>query len=120
RLRALPRPGQPRPPPADSTNEYIRGHEDVAPEDGIYPSGLRSALVLVGAYERRSGCPVLGVINEPFFRRDPLTQRYQHGQPRAGGSGSRRAERPRCPRRWHGRYHWGISWGEERLCSLRP
>uniref|UniRef100_A0A8C7E940 inositol-1,4-bisphosphate 1-phosphatase n=1 Tax=Nothoprocta perdicaria TaxID=30464 RepID=A0A8C7E940_NOTPE len=72
--------------PIDSTNEYIRGHEDVAPEDGIYPSGLRSALVLVGAYERCSGCPVLGVINEPFFRRDPLSQRYQHGQPRAGGS----------------------------------
>ncbi|NWJ11354.1 INPP phosphatase, partial [Crypturellus undulatus] len=59
---------------ADSTNEYIRGDEDVAPEDGIYPAGLRSALVLVGAYERRSGCPVLGVINEPFFRRDPLTR----------------------------------------------
>ncbi|NWI17843.1 INPP phosphatase, partial [Crypturellus soui] len=79
----------------DSTNEYIRGDEDVAPEDGIYPAGLRSALVLVGAYERRSGCPVLGVINEPFFRRDPLT------------------------RRWHGRYHWGVCYGEQRLCSLR-
>ncbi|NXV53561.1 INPP phosphatase, partial [Uria aalge] len=59
--------------PADSTNEYIGGREDVAPVDGIAPAGLCSALVLIGAYDRRTGCPVLGVINEPFYRRDPLT-----------------------------------------------
>ncbi|XP_054043111.1 inositol polyphosphate 1-phosphatase isoform X1 [Rissa tridactyla] len=57
--------------PIDSTNEYIAGREDVAPVDGIAPAGLCSALVLIGAYDRRTGCPVLGVINEPFFRRDP-------------------------------------------------
>ncbi|XP_067170091.1 inositol polyphosphate 1-phosphatase [Apteryx mantelli] len=82
--------------PIDSTNEYIRGCEDVAPVEGIYPSGLRSALVLIGAYDRHTGCPVLGVINEPFFRRDPLT------------------------RRWHGRYHWGVSYRGARLSSLSP
>ncbi|KAM8794163.1 inositol polyphosphate 1-phosphatase [Eudromia elegans] len=82
--------------PIDSTNEYVGGREDEEPQDGISPGGLRSALVLVGAYERRSGRPVLGVINEPFFQRDPLT-----------GS-------------WHGRYHWGVSYGEQRLCSLPP
>ncbi|NXR84483.1 INPP phosphatase, partial [Pycnonotus jocosus] len=49
---------------------------DVAAVDGIVPGGLRSALVLVGAFERRSGVPVLGVINEPFFHRDPQTHRY--------------------------------------------
>ncbi|NXF98521.1 INPP phosphatase, partial [Eubucco bourcierii] len=49
----------------------------VPPEDGIAPGGLRSALVLIGAYDRRSGCPVLGVINEPFYRRDPETRRYR-------------------------------------------
>ncbi|XP_025903149.1 inositol polyphosphate 1-phosphatase [Nothoprocta perdicaria] len=82
--------------PIDSTNEYIRGHEDVAPEDGIYPSGLRSALVLVGAYERCSGCPVLGVINEPFFRRDPLSQRWHgryhllYNRPAEGAAGAQR------------------------------
>ncbi|NXV71700.1 INPP phosphatase, partial [Atlantisia rogersi] len=64
--------------PADSTNEYIGGREDVAPIDGIAPAGLCSALVLIGAYDRHTGCPVLGVINEPFFRRDPLTRRYRH------------------------------------------
>ncbi|KAM9214417.1 inositol polyphosphate 1-phosphatase [Leptosomus discolor] len=82
--------------PIDSTNEYIGGREDVAPIDGIAPAGLCSALVLVGAYDRRTGCPVLGVINEPFFRRDPLT------------------------RRWQGRYHWGVAYGDTRLCSLSP
>ncbi|XP_042652842.1 inositol polyphosphate 1-phosphatase [Tyto alba] len=82
--------------PIDATNEYISGREDVAPIDGIAPGGLRSALVLIGAYNRHTGCPVLGVINEPFFRRDPLT------------------------RRWQGRYHWGVAYGDTRLCSLSP
>ncbi|NWU72288.1 INPP phosphatase, partial [Pterocles burchelli] len=82
--------------PIDSTNEYIGGREDVAPADGIAPGGLCSALVLVGAYDRHTGCPVLGVVNEPFFRRDPLTGR------------------------WQGRYHWGVAYGDTRLSSLSP
>ncbi|XP_037226653.1 inositol polyphosphate 1-phosphatase [Falco rusticolus] len=82
--------------PIDSTNEYIGGREDVAAVDGIAPAGLCSALVLIGAYDRRTGCPVLGVINEPFYRQDPQT----------------------C--RWQGRYHWGVAYGDTRLCSLSP
>ncbi|NWV84756.1 INPP phosphatase, partial [Dasyornis broadbenti] len=62
--------------PIDSTNEFIGGREDVAAIDGVAPGGLSSALVLVGAFDRRSGVPVLGVINEPFFQRDPHTRRY--------------------------------------------
>ncbi|XP_014452001.3 inositol polyphosphate 1-phosphatase isoform X1 [Alligator mississippiensis] len=80
--------------PIDSTNQYIRGRGDVAPVGGIYPSGLRSALVLIGAYDRHSGEPLLGVINEPFYRQDPLTHR------------------------WQGKYHWGVSYQGTRLCSL--
>ncbi|XP_053907363.1 inositol polyphosphate 1-phosphatase [Cuculus canorus] len=82
--------------PIDSTNEYIAGREDVAPVEGVAPEGLCSALVLIGAYDRRTGCPVIGVINEPFFRRHPETGR------------------------WQGRYHWGVAYGETRLCSLNP
>ncbi|XP_062486554.1 inositol polyphosphate 1-phosphatase [Pezoporus occidentalis] len=82
--------------PIDSTNEYIRGSEDVGPIDGIAPAGLCSALVLIGAYNRHTGCPVLGVINEPFFQRDCKT------------------------RRWQGRYHWGVAYGDTRLSSLSP
>ncbi|XP_066064482.1 inositol polyphosphate 1-phosphatase [Chamaea fasciata] len=82
--------------PIDSTNEFIGGREDVPTVDGVAPGGLRSALVLVGAFDRRSGVPVMGVINEPFFQRDPQT------------------------RRWQGRYHWGVAHGDTRLCSLSP
>ncbi|KAM8990424.1 inositol polyphosphate 1-phosphatase [Ara ararauna] len=82
--------------PIDSTNEYIRGSEEVGPVGGIAPAGLCSALVLIGAYNRHTGCPVLGVINEPFFRRDPETHR------------------------WQGRYHWGVTYGDTRLSSLSP
>ncbi|NWH72104.1 INPP phosphatase, partial [Piaya cayana] len=82
--------------PIDSTNEYIAGREDVVPVEGVAPAGLCSALVLIGAYDRHTGCPVLGVINEPFFHRDPETHR------------------------WQGRYHWGVVYGETRLCSLSP
>ncbi|XP_063277053.1 inositol polyphosphate 1-phosphatase isoform X1 [Prinia subflava] len=82
--------------PIDSTNEFIRGCEDVAAVDGVAPGGLRSALVLVGAFDRHTGVPVLGVINEPFFQRDPQTGR------------------------WQGRYHWGVAHGDTRLCSLSP
>ncbi|XP_074836316.1 inositol polyphosphate 1-phosphatase isoform X2 [Carettochelys insculpta] len=83
--------------PIDSTNQYIRGQAGVAPVDGICPSGLRSALVLIGVYDRSSGEPVLGVINEPFFQEDPTTHR------------------------WQGRYHWGVAYQGTSLCSLsRP
>ncbi|KAL8163632.1 UNVERIFIED_CONTAM: hypothetical protein K2H54_031979 [Gekko kuhli] len=83
--------------PIDSTNQYIRGRGDVVPVDGIYPSGLHSALVLIGVYNRHSGEPVLGIINEPFFQE----QLPEH--------------------RWQSRYHWGISYGDTKLSSLsRP
>uniref|UniRef100_A0A8C8SQK1 Inositol polyphosphate 1-phosphatase n=1 Tax=Pelusios castaneus TaxID=367368 RepID=A0A8C8SQK1_9SAUR len=80
--------------PIDSTNQYIRGQANVVPIDGICPSGLCSALVLIGVYERSSGDPILGVINEPFFQEDPFTHR------------------------WLGRYHWGVSYQGTRLSSL--
>ncbi|NXU53531.1 INPP phosphatase, partial [Turnix velox] len=82
--------------PIDSTNEYVGGREDVTPIHGVVPGGLGSALVLIGVYERTSGCPVMGVINEPFYQRDPQTHR------------------------WRGRYHWGVAYGDTRLSSLSP
>ncbi|XP_044277856.1 inositol polyphosphate 1-phosphatase [Varanus komodoensis] len=83
--------------PIDSTNQYIRGCGNVLPVDGIYPSGLHSALVLIGAYSRQSGEPVLGIINEPFF---------QEALPAHG---------------WQSKYHWGISYRGTHLSSLsRP
>lgn len=104
----------------------------MAPVDGISPSGLCSALVLIGAYDRRSGCPVLGVINEPFFRRDPLTHRYRPTKGGAPRTPAPAADGPTLrdaalgltpcphPRRWQGRYHWGVAYQDTRLCSLSP
>ncbi|XP_061470765.1 inositol polyphosphate 1-phosphatase isoform X2 [Rhineura floridana] len=83
--------------PIDSTNQYIRGHGNVMPVDGIYPSGLRSALVLIGVYNRHSGEPILGIINEPFFQEELPAHR------------------------WQSKYHWGISYEGIHLSSLnRP
>ncbi|XP_026535838.1 inositol polyphosphate 1-phosphatase [Notechis scutatus] len=80
--------------PIDSTNQYIRGCGSVMPVNGIYPSGLHSALVLIGVYNRHSGEPVLGIINEPFFQEELATHR------------------------WQSKYHWGISYGSTKLSSL--
>ncbi|XP_041097882.1 inositol polyphosphate 1-phosphatase-like isoform X2 [Polyodon spathula] len=62
--------------PIDSTNQYIKGRGDVDPEKGLYPSGLQSALVLIGVYDRASGEPIMGVINQPFNQCDPGSLRY--------------------------------------------
>ncbi|XP_064162622.1 inositol polyphosphate 1-phosphatase isoform X2 [Anguilla rostrata] len=71
--------------PIDATSQYIEGREDEAPQGELCPSGLPCALVLIGAYLRVSGEPVIGVINQPFAHRD------------ASGQG------------WTGRHFWGVS-----------
>uniref|UniRef100_A0A8D0C851 Inositol polyphosphate 1-phosphatase n=1 Tax=Salvator merianae TaxID=96440 RepID=A0A8D0C851_SALMN len=81
--------------PIDSTNQYIRGKGNVMPVDGIYPSGLHSALVLIGVYNRHSGEPVLGIINEPFFQEELPGPR------------------------WRSKFHWGICYEGTKLSSLR-
>lgn len=80
--------------PIDSTNQYIRGRGNVKPVDGIYPSGLHSALVLIGVYDRHTGEPVLGIINEPFFKEELQASR------------------------WQSKYHWGISYRGTNISSL--
>ncbi|MGH0150099.1 UNVERIFIED_CONTAM: hypothetical protein FKN15_016387 [Acipenser sinensis] len=83
--------------PIDSTSQYIKGRGDVDPEEGLYPSGLQSALVLIGVYDRGSGEPIMGVINQPFNRCDPGSLR------------------------WQGQYHWGVSYQGLSASSLaRP
>ncbi|KRT83983.1 hypothetical protein AMK59_882, partial [Oryctes borbonicus] len=52
--------------PIDSTSEYINGIEKKE-TNGIYLSGLRCVTVLVGVYDKSTGKPVLGVINQPFY-----------------------------------------------------
>ncbi|XP_061076949.1 inositol polyphosphate 1-phosphatase [Conger conger] len=81
--------------PIDATSQYIEGREEEVQLGELCPSGLPCALVLIGAYLRANGEPVIGVINQPFARRDP--------------SG-------KC---WTGRHFWGVSSGTVNASSLR-
>jgi inositol polyphosphate 1-phosphatase len=51
--------------PIDSTAEYINGIEEVA-ACGISVSGLKCVTVLIGAYDKKTGLPLVGVVNQPF------------------------------------------------------
>lgn len=68
--------------PIDGTSEFIKGKSDSEPEEGIYPSGLQCALVLIGVFDIHTGEPVMGVINQPF------TENTEDG--------------------WQGRVLWGV------------
>uniref|UniRef100_H3BHB3 inositol-1,4-bisphosphate 1-phosphatase n=1 Tax=Latimeria chalumnae TaxID=7897 RepID=H3BHB3_LATCH len=81
--------------PIDSTNQYIKGETDVKPRGEIYPSGLKSAEVLIGVYDRHTGHPIIGVVNEPFHQQDPQTLR------------------------WKGRSHWGICYSGFTASSVK-
>ncbi|CAF4812231.1 unnamed protein product [Pieris macdunnoughi] len=69
--------------PIDGTAEFIAGVRGEAKPG----HGLQCVTVLIGAYKRSTGEPVVGVINQPFYN---------------GGSG---------------RVIWGINYGDIKLCS---
>lgn len=50
----------------DSTTEYISAVE-IQAENNMYLKGLRCATVLIGVYNKDSGLPLIGVINQPFY-----------------------------------------------------
>uniref|UniRef100_UPI00398EB6EE inositol polyphosphate 1-phosphatase-like n=1 Tax=Pristiophorus japonicus TaxID=55135 RepID=UPI00398EB6EE len=81
--------------PIDSTFQYIKGYADEKPKDGIYSKGLQCVTILIGVYNRSSGLPIMGVINQPFATRDPDSLR------------------------WSGQYFWGISYKDVNICSLQ-
>uniref|UniRef100_A0A8C8YUT8 inositol-1,4-bisphosphate 1-phosphatase n=1 Tax=Prolemur simus TaxID=1328070 RepID=A0A8C8YUT8_PROSS len=72
--------------PIDSTYQYIKGSADVKPNQGIFPYGLQCVTVLVGVYDRQTGVPLMGVINQPFVSQDQNTLR------------------------WKGQCYWGLSY----------
>ncbi|XP_011313676.1 inositol polyphosphate 1-phosphatase [Fopius arisanus] len=53
--------------PIDATADYISGNNVVDETTNLHTSGLRCVTVLIGAYSRSSGDPILGVINQPFY-----------------------------------------------------
>lgn len=84
--------------PIDSTAEYISGGSYQKPDGNtasdIQQSGLPCVTVLIGAYHRQTGIPVVGVVNRPFSTEDSITGI------------------------WMGKYYWGISYEGYRLSSL--
>ena len=62
-------------------------------EGGVYLMGLQCVTVLVGVFDLSTGEPVVGVVNQPFWRRDPSS-----GQ-------------------WRGRQVWGVSTGGRGIVS---
>ncbi|XP_067891738.1 inositol polyphosphate 1-phosphatase-like isoform X1 [Heterodontus francisci] len=81
--------------PIDSTFQYIKGYADEKPKDGIYSKGLQCVTILIGVYNRSSGLPIMGVINQPFITRDPVSLR------------------------WRGQCFWGLSYKDINICSLQ-
>ncbi|KAM4024693.1 inositol polyphosphate 1-phosphatase isoform 1-T3 [Anomaloglossus baeobatrachus] len=81
--------------PIDSTYQYIRGLEDIQPEKGIYSKGLQCVTVLIGVFLLDTGHSVMGVINQPFAIKDPITLR------------------------WEGQWYWGLSYMGNNICSLQ-
>ncbi|PNF33696.1 Inositol polyphosphate 1-phosphatase [Cryptotermes secundus] len=77
--------------PIDSTSEYISGEEAKLSANDIYKSGLGCVTVLIGVFDRVSGQPILGVVNQPFYT--------QHGS------------------RWEGMCQWGVKFGDLSKCS---
>ncbi|XP_011409442.2 PREDICTED: inositol polyphosphate 1-phosphatase-like, partial [Amphimedon queenslandica] len=51
--------------PLDSTNEYVRGVTGSS-SDGLYSQSIHCVTTLVGVFDRITGKPLIGVINQPF------------------------------------------------------
>ncbi|XP_074071600.1 inositol polyphosphate 1-phosphatase isoform X2 [Macrotis lagotis] len=79
----------------DSTYQYIKGSADIKPNRGIFPCGLQCVTILIGVYDRQTGVPLIGVINQPFASQDVKTLR------------------------WKGQYFWGLSYMDSNIHSLQ-
>lgn len=86
----------------DATNEYIKGseqfdkicHENFDEEDQVWTKGLHCVTVLIGAFCMRTGQPLIGVINQPFWKYN--------------------AEKEK----WNGRFFWGLSMKDTSVSTL--
>jgi len=60
----------------DSTAQYIGGEVGKPNKHGFVRSGLQCACVLIGVYNKYTGLPVAGIINQPFVSQDEQTGRF--------------------------------------------
>lgn len=52
--------------PIDATAEFINANDQSSNIQNVKKSGLKCATVLIGAYNKTTGEPFLGIINQPF------------------------------------------------------
>lgn len=63
--------------PIDSTAQYIKGTVGVLDENGVTENGgLQCVVVLIGAFQKSTGLPIVGVAVQPFWELDPETQQW--------------------------------------------
>ena len=43
-------------------------------EDGVTNGGLKCVAVLIGAFQKSTGLPIIGVAVQPFWELDPVSQ----------------------------------------------
>ncbi|GFV84422.1 inositol polyphosphate 1-phosphatase [Trichonephila clavipes] len=63
--------------PIDATAEFIQGKNEETDDLGIQHYGLQCVCVLIGAYELQSGKPILGVVNQPFYKKETESSRWE-------------------------------------------
>lgn len=65
--------------PIDGTNNYIKGTNDeiamTLNTSDMLKKGLPVVTVLVGVFDKTTGLPVIGVVNQPFADYDKETKR---------------------------------------------
>ena len=61
---------------SDSTAQYIKGQMVEADADGIVNRGLQCVAVLIGAFQKSTGLPIIGVSIQPFSCFDSETNQY--------------------------------------------
>eukprot|EP01103_Thecamoeba_quadrilineata_P019248 TRINITY_DN7704_c0_g1_i1.p1 TRINITY_DN7704_c0_g1~~TRINITY_DN7704_c0_g1_i1.p1 ORF type:complete len:391 (+),score=75.78 TRINITY_DN7704_c0_g1_i1:87-1259(+) len=81
--------------PIDGTNEYVTGKFITESDSGIYLQGLNVVTVLLGVYDKSTGDPIAGIVNQPFYKKkqdshaDPLPPQFQS--------------------QFYGRFVWGVA-----------
>lgn len=63
--------------PIDSTAQYIRGSVGEPSVDGVTDGDLQCVAVLIGAFQKSTGLPIVGVAVQPFWELDPATQHWK-------------------------------------------
>jgi len=54
----------------DGTAEYIKGAAKGTQFPEILSNGLECVTILIGVYEISTGTPIMGVINQPFYKKN--------------------------------------------------